>query len=725
MNVDNEIAKKWPKESQIPFPDEEILPDEEIDWDRLVEKQKRNASQPSLDKSNKKTVRGKNVKTPLLDQYGVSLNKQAEDGKLDPVYGREKELFRIAQILCRKKKNNPLLLGAPGVGKTALVESLAQKIVEKKVPLPLLGKKIISLDLASLVAGSMYRGQFEERLKGLIAEIKEDPDIILYIDEIHAIMGSGNPQGGLDAANILKPSLARGEIRCIGATTIEEYRKSIEKDGAMDRRFQRVMIEATDDTDTYLVLKSLQQAYESHHHVTYSDEALRACVTLSARYVPDRQFPDKAIDAMDEAGALVFMRSLSEPTRLNTLEQKIEKIHNKKLDAVAALNYEAATVYRDQEREAQKELDDYLEYLQAENKDSCVGTVCVEDIEKVVALSSGIPVESVTADDVRSLVGMEDRIAANVIGQNHVIRDVVRSIQRNKIGLRNPLKPIGTFMFLGSSGVGKTLLSKRLAKELFGSEDALIRIDMSEFMERHTVSRLIGAPPGYIGYDEGGELTEKVLRRPYSVVLFDEIEKAHGEVHNLLLQLLDDGILTDNNGKKISFKNTIIIMTSNVGTRHLKDFGVGIGFRDDSTIDLSKHSESVIQKSLRATFSPEFLNRIDKIVTFNSLTPEDIRAIVDLELTPLQTRLEAMGYNVRFTSKLKKLLAEKGYDPLYGARPLRRTIVKYVEDPITQAILDGKMEKDVEYILEAMDEDGDEDGNTTRLIEKTLDPSFA
>ena len=697
-----------------------LASNDESDWDRLVGAGGDPQSNSNQGKKNSKAEKSAK-ETPMLEQYGISLNDQARNGDLDPVYGRDKELQRIAQILCRRKKNNPILLGDPGVGKTAVVEALAQRIEERKVPLPLIGKNIVSLDLASLIAGSMYRGQFEERLKGLISEIKDHPEIILYIDEIHTIMGSGNVQGGLDAANILKPALARGEIRCIGATTLDEFRKTIEKDGAMDRRFQKVIITATDEEETLLILKNLQSSYEKHHHVRYSEDALRACVSLTARYVTDRNFPDKAIDALDEVGSYVFMKNQTEPKKLKSLEEKVKSLHNEKMKAVDALDYEAATDFRDRERDAQKELDDYLDALSdGELTDEERYEVTIEDVERVVALTTGVPVESVTVDDLKSLSGIEQRLSSRVIGQDHVIREVAGAIQRHKIGLRDPSRPIGTFLFLGSTGVGKTLLSKQLAKELFGSEEALIRIDMSEFMERHTVSRLIGAPPGYVGYDEGGELTEKVLRRPYSVVLFDEIEKANPQVHNLLLQLLDDGVLTDSNGKKVSFKNTIIIMTSNVGTRQLSEFGTGIGFKDASLMDLSKVSGDVIQKALKSSFSPEFLNRIDRIVTFNALGREDIRRIVDLELSALQDRIQGLGIRLDFSESLMDLLASKGFDPQYGARPLKRTIVKYVEDVITQAILDGELNKDCPYLL---DVEKSESGDVKSVI-KAVEPSL-
>lgn len=670
--------------------------------------------------SQKAKTRASNDKsdTPTLDKYGVNLNAQARDGKLDPIYGRDTEIMRIAQILARKKKNNPLLLGEPGVGKTAVVEALAQRIEKNDVPLFLIGKKIVSVDLASIVAGSMYRGQFEERLKSLIDELKKNPDIILYVDEVHTLMGSGNAQGGLDAANILKPALARGEIRCIGATTLEEYRKSIERDGAMDRRFQKVTISSPDEAETLQILKKLRPRYERHHKVTYTDEALESCVRLTAQYVTDRAFPDKAIDAMDEAGAFSFMKN-QKPVDFSKYEEQIESARSMKLRAVQDGNYEMASKYRDEEKEHIQELSKYKKALENGDFIDEPIVVGVDEVEQVVSMASGIPVSSFTKDDLASLAGLADRLKSKVIGQDDVVNAVSSAIQRNKIGLRDKSRPIGTFLFLGSSGVGKTHLSKQLAKELFGSEDAMIRVDMSEFLERHTVSRLVGAPPGYVGYDQGGELTTKVKRRPYSVVLFDEIEKAHPDVHNLLLQLLDDGILTDSMGGKVNFKNTIIIMTSNVGTRQLNDFGTGIGFRSGDADD-NQLSEAVIQKSLRKTFSPEFLNRIDRIVTFNALTPEIIRSIVDIELKELDERMSALKISVTYTDRAKELIARKGYDPKLGARPLKRAIAKYVEEVVTQAIIDGAAVEGGTYTIDTDSDDQATDSLKILALEKSL-----
>lgn len=639
---------------------------------------------------------GDQSSTPTLDKYGTWLNAQAKKGVLDPILGREQELLRVAQILARKKKNNPILIGEPGVGKTAIVEALAQRIVSNEVPISLLNKRIVSVDLAGMVAGSMYRGQFEERMKGIISELKANPDIILYIDEIHTLVGSGNSQGGLDAANILKPALSRGEIKVIGATTLEEYRKSIEKDGALERRFQKVMVEAPDAHETLDILKKLRPRYEAHHHVSYSDEALLEAVRLSERYVTDRFFPDKAIDAMDEAGAYAFIAH-QKPLDLSRYEEKIAEAAKLKQKAVAESDYELAIKYRDEEKAAKTALAEYKGQLERGELLSEKVVVGIAEVQKVVSMASGVPVESFTKDDLTALSELGSKLKARVKGQDHVVDAVASAIQRNRIGLRDPNKPIGSFLFLGSTGVGKTLLAKRIACELFGSEEAMIRVDMSEFMERHAVSRLVGAPPGYVGYDEGGELTTKVKRRPYSVILFDEIEKAHHDVHNLLLQLLDDGILTDSNGGKVSFKNTIVIMTSNVGTRQLEEFGTGIGYRDASSTDYSQLSKEVIEKMLKKSFAPEFLNRIDKIVTFNALGKEVLRDIVDIQLGELTERLQGLELEITYSDKARAFLVEKGFDPKLGARPLNRAIAEYVEDMVTQAIIDGEVKSPGAY----------------------------
>ena len=644
------------------------------------------------------------TETPTLDAYGTWLNDQVKRGKLDPVYGREKELQRITQILARKKKNNPLLLGEPGVGKTAVVEALAQRIASGNVPPYLLNKRIVAVDMSSIVAGTMYRGQFEERMKKLIHELKANPDVILYMDEIHTLMGSGNTQGGVDAASMLKPPLARGEIRCIGATTLEEYRKSIEKDGAMDRRFQKVMVNAPDEKETLLILKKLQPIYEKHHHVTYTEKALESAVYLTERYVTDRQFPDKAIDALDEAGAYSFIKN-QKPVDLKPYQDQIDEIRKLKLQYVNEGRYDLASQARDKEKQYQEDLKTVKRSLERGDMLGDPTLVDSQEVEYVVSLGSGVPVQSFTAGDLRALSQLESTLKSKVIGQDHVVRDVATAIQRNKVGLRDPGKPIGSFLFLGSSGVGKTYLSKMLAKELFGTEDAMIRVDMSEFMEKYSVSRLIGAPPGYVGYDQGGELTVKVKRRPYSVILFDEIEKAHPDVQNLMLQILDDGVLTDSTGDKVNFKNTIIIMTSNVGTRQLSEFGTGIGFKDQT--DGDEAAEQVIRKALNKRFAPEFLNRIDKIVTFNQLKKQDIRTIADLELSKLDKRLEDLDIRVHYTDEARDFVADKGFDPKLGARPLKRAIAQYIEEMITDGIISGEVQPGEDYLIDVDGTDKD------------------
>ena len=644
------------------------------------------------------------TETPTLDAYGTWLNEQVKRGKLDPVYGREKELQRITQILARKKKNNPLLLGEPGVGKTAVVEALAQRIASGNVPPYLLNKRIVAVDMSSIVAGTMYRGQFEERMKKLIHELKANPDVILYMDEIHTLMGSGNTQGGVDAASMLKPPLARGEIRCIGATTLEEYRKSIEKDGAMDRRFQKVMVNAPDEKETLLILKKLQPIYEKHHHVTYTEKALESAVYLTERYVTDRQFPDKAIDALDEAGAYSFIKN-QKPVDLKPYQDQIDEIRKLKLQYVNEGRYDLASQARDKEKQYQEDLRTVKRSLERGEMLGDPTLVDSQEVEYVVSLGSGVPVQSFTAGDLKALCQLESTLKSKVIGQDHVVRDVATAIQRNKVGLRDPGKPIGSFLFLGSSGVGKTYLSKMLAKELFGTEDAMIRVDMSEFMEKYSVSRLIGAPPGYVGYDQGGELTVKVKRRPYSVILFDEIEKAHPDVQNLMLQILDDGVLTDSTGDKVNFKNTIIIMTSNVGTRQLSEFGTGIGFKDQS--DGDEAAEQVIRKALNKRFAPEFLNRIDKIVTFNQLKKQDIRKITDLELSKLDKRLENLNIRVKYSDEARDFVADKGFDPKLGARPLKRAIAQYIEEMITDGIISGEVKPGEDYLIDVDGTDKD------------------
>ena len=682
---------------------ESSISDQE-DFDTLFDQPSSDGGESGGDDASGGQESTQKTETPTLDAYGTWLNDQVKRGKLDPVYGREKELQRITQILARKKKNNPLLLGEPGVGKTAVVEALAQRIASGNVPPYLLNKRIVAVDMSSIVAGTMYRGQFEERMKKLIHELKANPDIILYMDEIHTLMGSGNTQGGVDAASMLKPPLARGEIRCIGATTLEEYRKSIEKDGAMDRRFQKVMVNAPDEKETLLILKKLQPIYEKHHHVTYTDKALESAVYLTERYVTDRQFPDKAIDALDEAGAYSFIKN-QKPVDLKPYQDQIDEIRKLKLQYVNEGRYDLASQARDKEKQYQEDLKTVKRSLERGEMLGDPTLVDSQEVEYVVSLGSGVPVQSFTAGDLKALSQLESTLKSKVIGQDHVVRDIATAIQRNKVGLRDPGKPIGSFLFLGSSGVGKTYLSKMLAKELFGTEDAMIRVDMSEFMEKYSVSRLIGAPPGYVGYDQGGELTVKVKRRPYSVILFDEIEKAHPDVQNLMLQILDDGVLTDSTGDKVNFKNTIIIMTSNVGTRQLSEFGTGIGFKDQS--DGDEAAEQVIRKALNKRFAPEFLNRIDKIVTFNQLKKQDIRKITDLELSKLDKRLENLNIRVQYSDKAKDFVAEKGFDPKLGARPLKRAIAQYIEEMITDGIISGEVQPGEDYLIDVDGTDKD------------------
>lgn len=682
---------------------ESSISDQE-DFDTLFDQPSSDGGESGGDDASGGQESTQKTETPTLDAYGTWLNDQVKRGKLDPVYGREKELQRITQILARKKKNNPLLLGEPGVGKTAVVEALAQRIASGNVPPYLLNKRIVAVDMSSIVAGTMYRGQFEERMKKLIHELKTNPDVILYMDEIHTLMGSGNTQGGVDAASMLKPPLARGEIRCIGATTLEEYRKSIEKDGAMDRRFQKVMVNAPDEKETLLILKKLQPVYEKHHHVTYTDKALESAVYLTERYVTDRQFPDKAIDALDEAGAYSFIKH-QKPVDLKPYQDQIDEIRKLKLQYVNEGRYDLASQARDKEKQYQEDLKTVKRSLERGEMLGDPTLVDSQEVEYVVSLGSGVPVQSFTAGDLKALSQLESTLKSKVIGQDHVVRDIATAIQRNKVGLRDPGKPIGSFLFLGSSGVGKTYLSKMLAKELFGTEDAMIRVDMSEFMEKYSVSRLIGAPPGYVGYDQGGELTVKVKRRPYSVILFDEIEKAHPDVQNLMLQILDDGVLTDSTGDKVNFKNTIIIMTSNVGTRQLSEFGTGIGFKDQS--DGDEAAEQVIRKALNKRFAPEFLNRIDKIVTFNQLKKQDIRKITDLELSKLDKRLENLNIRVQYSDEARDFVAEKGFDPKLGARPLKRAIAQYIEEMITDGIISGEVQPGEDYLIDVDGTDKD------------------
>ena len=624
--------------------------------------------------------------TPYLDNYGIDLTKAAEGGKLDPVVGREKEIERIAQILSRRKKNNPILIGEPGVGKSAIAEGLALRIVEKRVSRALFGKRIVSLDMTAVVAGTKYRGQFEERIRAILTEVKKHPDVILFIDEIHTIVGAGSAAGSMDAANMLKPALARGEIQCIGATTLDEYRKNIEKDGALERRFQKVLVEPTSPEETLQILRNIKDKYEEHHNVTYTDEALEACVRLTDRYVTDRYFPDKAIDAMDEAGSRIHLTHISVPQEIEEQERLIEEVQQHKNEAIRLQNFELAASFRDRENQYTEQLERLKNEWKEKLKDNRE-TVDAPQIEEVVSMISGVPVQRMAQAEGVRLKGMKQALLSKVIGQDKAVETLVRSIQRSRVGLKDPNKPIGTFLFLGPTGVGKTHLAKELAKNMFGTTDAIIRIDMSEYMEKFTVSRLIGAPPGYVGYEEGGQLTEKVRRHPYSIVLLDEIEKAHSDVFNMLLQVMDEGRLTDSLGRTVDFKNTIIIMTSNIGTRQLKEFGKGIGFTAQTGENEKEHANSVIRKALNKSFAPEFINRLDEIVTFDQLDIASLEKIIDIELAGLYKRIEGCGYHLLLDQEAKRFVAEKGYDVQFGARPLKRSIQNHLEDGLAELII--------------------------------------
>ena len=624
--------------------------------------------------------------TPYLDNYGIDLTKAAEGGKLDPVVGREKEIERIAQILSRRKKNNPILIGEPGVGKSAIAEGLALRIVEKRVSRALFGKRIVSLDMTAVVAGTKYRGQFEERIRAILTEVKKHPDVILFIDEIHTIVGAGSAAGSMDAANMLKPALARGEIQCIGATTLDEYRKNIEKDGALERRFQKVLVEPTSPEETLQILRNIKDKYEEHHNVTYTDEALEACVRLTDRYVTDRYLPDKAIDAMDEAGSRIHLTHISVPQEIEEQERLIEEAQQHKNEAIRLQNFELAASFRDRENQYTEQLERLKNEWKEKLKDNRE-TVDAPQIEEVVSMISGVPVQRMAQAEGVRLKGMKQALLSKVIGQDKAVETLVRSIQRIRVGLKDPNKPIGTFLFLGPTGVGKTHLAKELAKNMFGTTDAIIRIDMSEYMEKFTVSRLVGAPPGYVGYEEGGQLTEKVRRHPYSIVLLDEIEKAHSDVFNMLLQVMDEGRLTDSLGRTVDFKNTIIIMTSNIGTRQLKEFGKGIGFTAQTGENEKEHANSVIRKALNKSFAPEFINRLDEIVTFDQLDIASLEKIIDIELAGLYKRIEGCGYHLLLDQEAKRFVAEKGYDVQFGARPLKRSIQNHLEDGLAELII--------------------------------------
>ncbi len=648
-------------------------------------------------KTNKKS------KTPVLDNFGRDLTELAEEGKLDPVVGREKEIERVSQILSRRKKNNPLLIGEPGVGKSAIAEGLALRIIQKKVSRILFNKRVVTLDLASLVAGTKYRGQFEERMKAVMNELEKNDDIILFIDEIHTIVGAGGATGSLDASNMFKPALARGEIQCIGATTLDEYRQYIEKDGALERRFQKVIVEPTSVEETITILNNIKGKYEDHHSVRYTPEAIDACVKLTSRYMSDRFLPDKAIDALDEAGSRVHITNIEVPKQILELEKQLEDVRELKNTVVKKQKYEEAAKLRDDEKRIEKDLAIAQEQWEIDSKNNRI-TVTEDNVADVVSMMTGIPVNRIAQTESNKLAHLPELIKGKVIGQDEAVMKIARSIQRNRAGLKDPNRPIGSFIFLGQTGVGKTQLAKVIAKELFDSEDALVRIDMSEYMEKFAISRLIGAPPGYVGYEEGGQLTEKVRRKPYCVVLLDEIEKAHPDVFNMMLQVLDDGYLTDSLGRKIDFRNTIIIMTSNVGARQLKDFGQGVGFGTAAKVSQADdHSKSVIENALKKTFAPEFLNRIDDVIVFNPLEQEHINLIIDIELKKLYARIKDLGYTLNLSDKAKAYIAEKGFDKQFGARPLKRAIQKYVEDALAEEIITSKINEGDEIFMDLED----------------------
>jgi len=651
--------------------------------------------------SNKGKSQNSNSKTPILDSFSRDLTKMATDGKLDPIVGRGKEIERVSQILSRRKKNNPILIGEPGVGKSAIAEGLAIKIVQRKCSRILFNKRIVILDLASMVAGTKYRGQFEERIKALMGELEKNPDVILFIDEIHTMIGAGGASGSLDASNMFKPALARGEIQIIGATTIDEYRKHIEKDGALERRFQKVMVEPASPEETLEILNNIKDKYESHHHVHYTEEAIKACVDLTNRYMTDRFLPDKAIDALDEAGSRVHISNIVVPKEITDIEKKISDIKDKKAEVVRSQRYEEAAKLRDVEKQLQNELEVARKRWEDESKDNRQ-TVSEENVAEVVSMITGVPLTKVSQNENKKLAMMYETMSGSVIGQEDAIKKVTKAIQRGRVGLKDPNRPIGSFIFLGPTGVGKTELAKQLAKYMFDSEDSLIRIDMSEYMEKFAISRLIGAPPGYVGHEEGGgQLTEKVRRRPYSVILLDEIEKAHPEVFNLLLQVLDDGQLTDSHGRKVSFKNSVIIMTSNTGSRKLKEFGTGVGFNTKSRDgQKSEVEKDVIQKELKKTFAPEFLNRIDDVITFNSLDKPEIEKIIMVEIEKLKKRVVDLEFELDFTQPAIDNIVKNGFDPQYGARPLKRAIQKYVEDVLTEEIISNNPDKGSKLILD-------------------------
>jgi len=710
LDVDYDIVKEQFKlmlasddSNYIDLPEACSFPDEKDDEDTGGSKEN-----PFVPTSESRS--SKNSKTPVLDNFGRDVTALAEQDKLDPVVGREKEIQRVSQILSRRKKNNPLLIGEPGVGKSAIAEGLALRIIQKKVSRVLYNKRVITLDLASLVAGTKYRGQFEERMKAVMNELEKNDNIILFIDEIHTIVGAGGATGSLDASNMFKPALARGEIQCIGATTLDEYRQNIEKDGALERRFQKVLVEETSPDETLEILRNIKERYENHHTVSYTDEALKACVELTDRYMSDRFLPDKAIDALDEAGSRVHINNMNVPKEVVQLEDDLEKVRELKNTVVKKQKYEEAAKLRDDEKRVERQLIEAQERWHEESKQNRV-TVNDTHIADVVSMMTNIPVNKIVKSEKNKLALLTEVIGSKVIGQQEAVKKVVKAIQRNRAGLKNPDRPIGSFIFLGQTGVGKTQLAKILATEIFDSEENLIRIDMSEYMEKFAISRLIGAPPGYVGYEEGGQLSEKVRRRPYSVILLDEVEKAHPDVFNMLLQVLDDGFLTDSLGRKVNFQNTIIIMTSNIGARQLKDFGTGVGFETAAQKTQSEDIEKgIIDKELKKTFSPEFLNRIDDIVIFNALDKKAIRSIVDLELSKLEARIVKLGYQIAITNEAKDFLSEKGFDQKYGARPLNRAIQKYVEDLIAENVVSNKVKEGDSLKVDA-NKDNDEELN--------------
>lgn len=668
------------------------MPDEEEE-----EEEATSSNGGNKNNATTKTVNGNQKKgTPVLDNFSTDLTKAAAEGKLDKVVGREKEIQRVTEILCRRKKNNPILIGEPGVGKSAIVEGLAQLIVQHKTSPVLFNKRVVNLDLTAIVAGTKYRGQFEERIRSLINELEKNPDIIVFIDEIHTMIGAGSTPGSMDAANIMKPALARGVIQCIGATTIDEYRKSIEKDGALERRFQKVMVEPTTAEETLTILHNIKDRYELHHHVNYTDEALKACVKLTERYISDRYFPDKAIDALDEVGSRVHLQHAEMPEELVEKQKELEQTIQKKQQAVKNQDFELAAAYRDRQTNLERQIDE-LNRQWTSDDNTTRQTITEDEVAEVVSMMAGVPVQRIAeAENVR-LRNMGDVLKAQVIAQDNAIEKMVKAIQRNRVGIKDPNHPIGVFMFLGPTGVGKTYLAKKLAEYMFGSDDALIRVDMSEYSESFNTSRLVGAPPGYVGYEEGGQLTEKVRRHPYSIILLDEIEKAHGNIFNMLLQVLDEGRLTDGNGRLVDFRNTVIIMTSNAGTRQLKEFGHGVGFNAGGNTGISlndkdkEYARSIIQKSLSKQFAPEFLNRLDEIITFDQLDLKAIKKIIDIELKGLYKRIESLGYQLTITDSAKEFVATKGYDVQFGARPLKRAIQNYIEDGVCEKLLSGEL----------------------------------